>query len=86
MDMKANGEMVNEDHKPSDEEDEILTIMKDGRGEGEPWGYTTPRYLRDQEIGSVDFHLRRLRDAGWIRKVTRGFYRFVEDPRETNTS
>lgn len=74
--------MVNEEHSPSDDEEKILEIMKSGRDEGEPWGYVTPRYLKDQDVESVNFHVRQLRTAGWIKQVSHGFYRFVEDPRE----
>lgn len=83
MDRKVHGVMVNEDHSPSDEEEEILEIMKDGRDRpGEPWGYATPGFLKEQGVDSVDFHLRQLRTAGWIKQVSRGFYKLVEDPRE----
>lgn len=75
--------MVNVDHEPSDAEDQILDVMKDGRERGEPWGYTTPNDLHERgDIPSVDFNLRRLKDAGWITLQSRGFYRFVNDPRE----
>ena len=74
--------MVNVDHDPADDQEEILEIMKEGREEGEPWGHATPRHLREQGVESVDFHLRQLNTAGWIKKITRGFYRFVDDPRE----
>jgi hypothetical protein len=52
---------------------------------GEPWGYATPRHLMDEtgmDKPNVEYYLRRLHDAGWIEKPSRGLYRFVEDPRE----
>lgn len=82
-----NSEMVNEDYDPTDEEDRILDVFKEGRDEGEPWGYATPRHLREvteTKKGNVEYYLRQLTSAGWVRKVTRGFYRFVDDPREDN--
>lgn len=78
--------MVNEDHDPSDEEEDILAILKDGRDRGEPWGYTTPRYLKNKEIPAVDYHLGQLATAGWVKRIGHGFYQFVEDPRETTTT
>ena len=79
--------MVNEDYEPSDEEEQILDVFKDGRDEGGPWGYATPRHLREvteTKKGNVEYYLRQLTSAGWLKKVTRGFYRFVDDPREDN--
>jgi len=77
--------MVNEQYSPSETEEEILELLKKGRDEGVPWGYTSPGYLRqelDIDEGNESYHLRQLRSAGWIEKLARGFYRFVEDPRE----
>lgn len=77
--------MVNEDYQPSADEDQILEILKEGRDTGEPWGHATPRYLREEtgiKKGNIEYHLRQLTTAGWISKVTRGFYRYEEDPRE----
>ena len=74
--------MVNEDHDPSEEEETILDILTDGRDMDEPWGYTTPRFLSNQDIPSADYHLGQLVTAGWVKRVEHGFYRFVEDPRE----
>jgi hypothetical protein len=86
---QADSVMVNRNYEPSDDEDKILDVFKDGRGEGGPWGYATPRHLRETtEIkkGNVEYHLRQLTSAGWLKKVTRGFYRFVRDPRENDTN
>lgn len=77
--------MVNEDFEPTEDCETILEVFKRGRGSGEPWGRANPRYIID-ETGiskqNVEYHLRRLRDAGWIRRCARGLYEFVEDPRE----
>lgn len=83
----AEREMVNESYEPSQSEEEILELLKDGRDEGRPWGHTTPADVRNRlaiEEGNESFHLRQLTNAGWIRKRARGFYEFVEDPREGN--
>jgi len=77
--------MVNEDYEPSDAEEKILDLMQQGRNNGDPWGYTTPAHVRqeiDIDEGNESFHLRQLTSAGWIHKVARGFYEFVEDPRD----
>lgn len=79
--------MVNEDYEPGETEEEILELMQQGRDQDEPWGHTTPAHVRkelDVDEGNESFHLRQLRNAGWIRRVARGFYEFVEDPREDN--
>ena len=85
MSAIAQGRMVNEDYEPAEDDDEILELMQRGREEGEPWGHTTPAHVR-QELnvgeGNESFHLRQLRNAGWITRVARGFYEFVEDPRD----
>lgn len=78
-------EMVNPGYEPADTEEEILALLKEGRDSGTPWGYTTPAHLRNElgvPEGTESFHLRQLENAGWIERVARGFYRFVDDPRE----
>ncbi|WP_233510401.1 type IV toxin-antitoxin system AbiEi family antitoxin domain-containing protein [Haloferax sp. Atlit-4N] len=80
-----NSNMVNENYEPSANDEEVLAALKDGRDEGNPWGRSNPRYLVDQtelDKGNVEFSLRSLRDAGWIQRVARGLYEFVDDPRE----
>ncbi|WP_241431347.1 ArsR family transcriptional regulator [Natronococcus amylolyticus] len=64
-------------------------MFKRGRDENEPWGRVNPRYVIDEtglEKHTVEYFLRRLHDAGWIRTASRGRYEFVEDPRETDTT
>lgn len=85
--MEQQLEMVNPSYEPAPEEEEILELMLAGRDEGEPWGHTTPAHVREStsvEKGNESYHLRQLKSAGWIEKVARGFYRFVDDPREGN--
>lgn len=77
--------MVNPEYTPSEAEEEILELLKEGRDAGQAWGYVTPAYIRqelDIEEGNDSYHLRQLAAAGWIEKEARGLYRFVEDPRE----
>ena len=81
----AQASVVNENYRPSEKDERVLDALKDGREDGEPWGRANPRWLIDQtgmEKSSVEFCLRSLRDAGWIRRIARGCYEFVDDPRE----
>lgn len=81
-------DMVNESFVPDERQEAVLEHLKDGRDEGEPWGYTSasiagealemPRQYTSSALGS-------LHDAGWVEKVEpkgTGVYRLVEDPRE----
>jgi len=77
--------MVNETFEPTDACEAVLDVFKDGRETEDPWGRANPRYVIDEtglEKQNVEYQLRRLQDAGWITKVARGLYEFVEDPRE----
>lgn len=78
-------QMVNENYEPTENDEAVLEALKQGRDQGEPWGRANPRWLIDETDlakGNVEFCLRSLRDAGWIRRIARGLYEFVEDPRE----
>lgn len=69
--------MVNRDYEPSDGEEQVLDILKDGRA--------NPIYIREQtglDKGNVEYFLNQLTTAGWVRKLTTGLYEFKEDPRE----
>jgi DNA-binding MarR family transcriptional regulator len=77
--------MVNEQFEPDEHQEAILNILKQGREEGQPWGYANPKRLQTQlEIRKqyINRSLRSLVDAGWVERVNRGLYRFVSDPRE----
>jgi len=77
--------MVNEDFRPTAECEAVLDVFKAGRETSGPWGRANPRFVIDEtdlDKQTVEYQLRRLRDAGWIRNVARGLYEFVEDPRE----
>ena len=76
--------MVNEDYEPGENEADILDVLKEGRGRGEPWGRVNPLYLRERtglNKQQVNYALNQLMAAGWVQKVTDGLYEFVADPR-----
>lgn len=77
--------MVNDTYRPSDREEEVLELLKEGRDNGEPWGRVNPMYVRE-ELGIkrqyANKALSNLVTAGWVRKPVRGLYEFVADPRE----
>lgn len=77
--------MVNEDYEPDDMEESVLEVMKDGRDRGEPWGYTMPSVAGKSLNARRQYTSRALDNltrAGWVERLGRGFYRYVEDPRE----
>jgi len=77
--------VVNENYDPTPKDEQILAALKEGRGGGQPWGRANPRWLIDQtdlDKGNVEFCLRSLRDAGWVKRIARGLYELREDPRE----
>jgi hypothetical protein len=79
--------MVNERHVPSDSEEQVLDLLKAGRGSGEPWGRVNPKYIRaetEMKKSTVEYALRTLKTAGWIYAPAEGLYEFVEDPRESD--
>lgn len=69
--------MVNRDYSPSGTEEDVLDVLR------EEWR-ANPYLIREQTEhgkGAINTALTRLTSAGWVRKVTRGLYEFVEDPR-----
>jgi len=77
--------MVNEHYSPAEGEEQVLDLLKESRDGGSPWGRVTPLYVREEtgiEKGNVEYYLRQLTAAGWVRRLTSGLYEFVEDPRE----
>lgn len=83
--------MVNENHDPTEHEERVLQVLKDGRGTNQPWGYTTPSRVAerfDTPRQRINEAIGRLEAAGWISQVEennepiRGLYVFVADPRE----
>lgn len=69
---------MNEEYEPNEHDEEVLSVLKEGRA--------NPRYIRN-ETGlakqRVYDSLQRLESAGWVRKIARGLYELVGDPRET---
>jgi DNA-binding IclR family transcriptional regulator len=76
---------VNENFEPTGDAETVLDAFKKGREANRPWGRHTPRSIHEEtgiSKGNVEFYLRELTNAGWIRRYTRGLYEFVIDPRE----
>ena len=77
--------MVNENYEPTEKDELVLDALKAGRDVGDPWGRANPTWLIDEtglDKGNVEFCLRSLRSAGWVRRAARGLYEYVDDPRE----
>jgi DNA-binding IclR family transcriptional regulator len=79
-------QMVNENYEPNEREEPVLELFKEGRESGEPWGRVNPLYLRessDLDKGQVEYALRNLKNAGWVKQLNRGgLYELVDDPRD----
>lgn len=79
-------QMVNENYEPNEREETVLELFKEGRESGEPWGRVNPLYLRensDLDKGQVEYALRNLKNAGWVKQLNRGgLYELVDDPRD----
>lgn len=79
--------MVNEHYEPNEREEQILELLKEGRESEDPWGRANPMFFREStslDKGQVEYALRNLTTAGWIKQLNRGgLYEFVEDPRES---
>lgn len=68
--------MVNEDFTPGQNEEDILSVLSEGRG--------TPNLLKSKtglNGQQIDYALNKLIAAGWVKKVTTGLYELKEDPR-----
>jgi len=80
--------MVNENYEPNDREESVLEEFKRGRNSGAPWGRVNPLYVREHselEKGQVEYALRNLTNAGWVKQLNNGgLYELVEDPREND--
>lgn len=70
--------MVNEDYDPDSVEDAVIDVLRREQR-------ANPYLIREQTDGihkqAINSALRNLCAAGWVSKVTRGLYDFVEDPR-----
>jgi len=72
-------DMVNRDYTPTETEEDVLEVLE------EEWR-VNPYLIRERTghgKGAVNTALTRLTSAGWLKKVTRGLYEFVEDPRDS---
>ena len=74
--------MVNESYDPDDREEDVLNVLKE---EGRVNPYLV-RQRTEYGKGEINTSLKSLSDAGWIRRVCRGLYEFVEDPRQETSS
>ena len=70
--------MVNEDFEPTDRQERVLDVFKN-EARANPLRVREVTDLPKQRVNDA---LGSLVDAGWVRKVNRGLYEFVEDPRE----
>lgn len=69
--------MVNEDYEVNDTDEDVLCVLKVRA--------SNPYHIRAETGHSrqtVQNSLTRLQSAGWVRKVTKGLYELVCDPRE----
>ncbi|WP_083902843.1 MarR family transcriptional regulator [Natrinema versiforme] len=78
--------MVNQSYEPNEREAIIIELFKEGRKSDKPWGRANPQFFREEtnlKKGQVEYALRNLTNAGWIRRLNKGgLYEFVDDPRE----
>lgn len=84
-DLSTDGEvtdhMVNPHFDPTEDEEAVLTVLKQ-ENRANPY---LIRERTDLGKGDVNTAFTRLTSAGWVRKVTRGLYEMVDDPREEET-
>lgn len=71
--------LVNEEYEPTDADERVLKVLAEGRAN--PLLIRETTGLRKQRVNDS---LDRLTSAGWVRKVTRGLYELVDDPREAS--
>lgn len=69
---------VNENFEPTDRQEEVLSVFK-SEHRANPLRVRDVTGLEKQRVNDA---LGSLRDAGWIRRVNRGLYELVEDPRD----
>lgn len=89
MDASVAPMTVNEEHAPGDAEERVLGAFKREREEYDE-SRMSPGLIRRRldEHGeettkqNVNYALRQLTAAGWVRKIEQGLYEFVKDPRD----
>lgn len=72
--------MINEEYEPTENEELILEVLKNGRAN--PKWIKEKTALNDQQ---VNYALKQLIAAGWVKKLTKGLYELVNDPRGNRT-
>jgi predicted transcriptional regulator of viral defense system len=75
--MKA-ATMVNETFEPTDRQERVLAVFKD-EYRANPLRVRDVTGLEKQRVNEA---LGSLVDAGWVRRVNRGLYEFIADPRD----
>lgn len=73
--------MVNEHYEPDSVEDTVIRLLREEGRVNAPLVVAET----DLERAAVNHALRDLATAGWCRKVARGLYEYVEDPRIGDT-
>lgn len=81
--MAAHGDtqMVNEHYDPGDDEQTVLGVLEE-QHRANPYLIREETGLSKQRVNAALDHLT---TAGWAKKVTRGLYEFVADPRSQET-
>jgi hypothetical protein len=75
---------LNDNHDPSSVENRVLEAFKDERettGESRMSPAMIRDRLDDDNKQSVNYALKQLTAAGWVKKLSKGIYEFVDDPR-----
>lgn len=72
--------VVNENFDPTENQEQVFAVFKE-EGRANPLRVREVTGLGKQRVNDA---LGSLVDAGWIRRVNRGLYEFVDDPREDN--
>ena len=75
--------MVNEEYEPDAVEDTVIDVLRDAE-RANP--YLIRERAGDLSKQQINNALRNLTAAGWVRKVTRGLYDYVADPRVSEPS
>jgi predicted transcriptional regulator of viral defense system len=80
--MPTTETMVNRDYQPNQHEHDVMDFIT-----AEECPRVTNGYVRkqlDKPPERVDPALNNLRKAGWLRRLDRGFYELVDDPRKSS--
>lgn len=75
---------LNDDHDPSPIENRVLEAFKseqEATGESRMSPAMIRNRLNDEGKQNVNYALKQLTAAGWVKKLSKGIYEFVDDPR-----